>query len=110
MSTPAEPGWHPHPTKRGKYGYWNGRTWDDDVRDSPPGSSARGRAPRSRGAGRTVGAIDCIVVGVLLSLVGGFILAGNESLLGYVVLGVGSAWLQVGLIAKGVAIGLRERG
>lgn len=106
MSNPSSAGWHPHPTRRGKYGYFNGKTWDDEVRDAPPGSS-KGRPKRERGANR-VGATDCLVVGVLLSLVGGFVLNANESLLGYIVLGVGSAWLTVGLVAKGVAIGMRE--
>jgi hypothetical protein len=32
MSSP-EPGWHPDPTTRHEYRYWDGRSWTDDVAD-----------------------------------------------------------------------------
>jgi hypothetical protein len=45
------PGWHPDPTARHQYRYWDGQAWTDDVADQgttsvdPVGAATRGAAP-----------------------------------------------------------------
>ena len=55
MNAPA-PGWHPDPTARHEYRYWDGARWSDDVSDNgvtgvdpvaaPGRSRRRPRRPR----------------------------------------------------------------
>jgi hypothetical protein len=127
MANPSSPGWHPHPTRKGKFGYWNGREWDNDVRDSMPESKPNRSTPSGRQAERAaaversasskpVDLVNPIALGVSVAIVGGILLGlglrddGNAALvaLGYMAAGVGTIVAQVGLIALAVSLGIRH--
>ncbi|WP_134767048.1 hypothetical protein [Nocardioides sp. 1609] len=132
MSTSSPPGWYPHPTKRGKYGYFNGRNWDEEVRDAPPaGAAARpqsgerdpldvlaGRREASQNApirttGSPVSPWAIIGIGLIVAVVGSVLLAVDDGadgwarMLGLVASGLASIVILVGAVAAGVVFGLR---
>lgn len=36
MARARTAGWHPHPTKKGALGYWDGQEWTDDIASVHP--------------------------------------------------------------------------
>lgn len=103
----VKPGWYPD--DRGVERWWDGDGWTDDVRDSndvaPP-------APPKRGWN----AGDYLTYGILASVIASGLLAAgldnrNDALtvVGAVCASFGSIVLMIGIIAKGVAVGMETR-
>jgi hypothetical protein len=110
-------GWHDDPEHPDRLRYWDGQAWADEtalrIIEAAPIKSSDG----TDSTGYITDSTGYIVVGLMLSLIGGAMLGGwmanaetqaGLGVAGWILSVIGAIVLAIGVIAKGVKLGMRE--